>query len=297
MRIPAVGLRTTQTAGLRGTGPRPSASWVLMEEWPPSIRSEGISNVAIEKDTIFVPSWRGPNLVASFCGWPRFVDSRISRDERGSGMSEQKMLDIIEEMSIVSTTREFKWNPCEGRKMTREEAMELVKSKVKNRNLVKHMIATESCMRALAWQFGEDADLWGLAGLLHDLDYDQTANDSSKHGLLGAQMLEERGVDDQIVHAVKAHAGHVETESRMDKALFAVDPLTGLIVAAALMHPTKKISNVDARFVLNRFEEKRFAAGVNRDAIKGCENLGLSLEEFIAISLRAMENVADELGL
>jgi putative nucleotidyltransferase with HDIG domain len=185
----------------------------------------------------------------------------------------------------------------EDRAMTREEALELVESKVKNKNLVKHMIATEACMRSLARHFQEDEDLWGLTGLLHDLDYDQTAKDFPRHGLLGAQMLEEIGADERIVYAVKAHPGHVEAKSMMDKALFAVDPLTGLIVAAALMHPTKKLNDVDTRFVLNRFKEKRFAAGADRDTIRTCENLGLSLEEFITISLEAMKGVADELGL
>ena len=181
--------------------------------------------------------------------------------------------------------------------MTREEALKFVRSNVKNKNLVKHMIATEACMRGLASHFNEDEDLWGLTGLVHDVDYDQTANDFPRHGILGAQMLEELGVDDRIVYAVKAHPGHVEARSLMDKALFAVDPLTGLIVAATLMHPTKKLKDVDTQFVLNRFKEKRFAAGANRDTIKTCEKLGLSLDEFITISLEAMKGVADELGL
>ncbi len=181
--------------------------------------------------------------------------------------------------------------------MTREEALELVRSKVKNKNLVKHMIATEACMLALARHFGEDEELWRLTGLLHDLDYDQTADDPTRHGNLGAEMLEEMGVDDRIVYSVKAHAGHVEARSMMDKAMFAVDPLTGLIVAAALMHPTRKLNNVDTGFVLNRFKEKRFAAGADRDNIRTCENIGLPLEEFISISLEAMKGVSDELGL
>jgi putative nucleotidyltransferase with HDIG domain len=181
--------------------------------------------------------------------------------------------------------------------MTRDEALKFVKSNVKNRNLVKHMIATEACMRGLASHFGEDENLWALTGLLHDVDYDQTASDFPKHGILGAQMLEEIGVDDRIIYAVKAHPGHVEAKSLMDKALFAVDPLTGLIVAATLMHPTKKLENVDTQFILNRFKEKRFAAGADRDTIRTCDKLGLSLEEFITISLDAMKGVADELGL
>jgi putative nucleotidyltransferase with HDIG domain len=181
--------------------------------------------------------------------------------------------------------------------MNRDEALEFVKSKVRTKNLVKHMVATEACMRALANHFSEDEGLWSLTGLLHDVDYDQTAKDFPKHGIIGAQMLEELGVDDRIVYAVKAHPGHVEAKSLMDKALFAVDPLTGLLVAATLMHPTKKLKNVDTQFVLNRFKEKRFAAGADRDTIRTCRNLGLSLEEFISISLEAMKNVADELGL
>ena len=151
-------------------------------------------------------------------------------------------------------------------------------------------------MRGLAHHLQEDEDLWGITGLVHDLDYDQTAKDFPKHGILSAQMLEEMGVDERIVYAVKAHPGHVEARSMMDKALFAVDPLTGLIVAATLMHPTKKISDVDTKFVLNRFKEKRFAAGADRDTIRTCENIGLSLEEFVTISLDAMKTIADELG-
>lgn len=181
--------------------------------------------------------------------------------------------------------------------MTREEAFKLVKSKVKNKNLVKHMLATEACMQALANHFDEDEELWRLTGLLHDLDYDQTAKDADKHGMIAADMLAEMGVNDQMVYAVRAHAGHVETKSKMDKALYAVDPLTGLIVAATLMHPTKKLKNVDIEFVLKRFKEKRFAAGADRDTIKTCDSLGLSLGEFISISLKAMQEVSDDLGL
>ena len=208
------------------------------------------------------------------------------------------MLDIVRKMYIVLMVRDLKNTlSSEGRKMMREEALELIRSKVKNRNLVKHMIATEACMCSLARQFNEDEDFWGLTGLLHDVDYDQTANDFSKHGVLGAEMLEEIGVDDRIIYAVRAHTGHVEAKSMMDKALFAVDPLTGLIVAAALMHPTRKLNSVDTEFVLNRFKEKRFAAGADRDTIRTCENLGLSLDEFVTISLEGMKGVADELGL
>ncbi|MGB9597313.1 MAG: HDIG domain-containing metalloprotein [Candidatus Poribacteria bacterium] len=182
--------------------------------------------------------------------------------------------------------------------MTRQEALELMRSKLKNKNLQKHTIATEACMRFLARHFNEDEELWGLAGLLHDLDYEETTKDAEKHGLVSAELLEDMGgIDERIIYAVKAHAEHVEPKSIMDKAIFAVDPLTGLIVAATLMHPTKKLSNVDTKFVMNRFKEKSFAAGANRDNIKTCEGIGLLLEEFITICLKAMQSVSDELGL
>ena len=181
--------------------------------------------------------------------------------------------------------------------MTRNEALELVKQHVKNKNLQKHMIATEACMRGLAGRLAENQDEWALAGLLHDLDYDQTVNDFPRHGFVTKEILQAHGLPPQILSAIMAHTGHTPIESKMDLALYAVDPLTGLIVAAALMHPTKKIVNVDVQFVMKRFKEKRFAAGADRDQIRKCEELGLPLEEFVGICLVAMQGVAGELGL
>jgi predicted hydrolase (HD superfamily) len=109
--------------------------------------------------------------------------------------------------------------------------------------------------------------------------------------------LRELKFDDAVVHAVESHAGHRNRDSRMDKALYAADPLSGLLVAAALMHPSKKIGAIDAEFVLNRFKEKRFAAGANREQIRSCEELGVSLAEFVEIGVRAMQQISDELGL
>jgi putative nucleotidyltransferase with HDIG domain len=180
--------------------------------------------------------------------------------------------------------------------MTRDEALNLVKSQVKNHNLIKHMLATEACMRRLARHFNEDIELWGLAGLLHDLDYDQTAKDFPRHGLLSAEMLAGK-VDEKVVYAIKAHPGHVPALSALDKALHAVDPITGLIVASALMAPDKKLANVDRDFVLRRYKEKKFAAGANREQIASCGNLGLSLEDFTALCVEAMQGIAAELGL
>lgn len=181
--------------------------------------------------------------------------------------------------------------------MERQKALSLMETTIPNANLRKHMLACEACMRSLAARFGEDAESWGLAGLLHDLDYDQTAQDFSQHGKLTVEMLRDQGLSGDILHAILAHPGHVEAVSKMDQALYAVDPTTGLLVVAALMHPTKKLANVDVGFVMKRFKEKRFAAGANREQIAACDRLVLSLEEFVGICLKAMQGIAGELGL
>jgi len=181
--------------------------------------------------------------------------------------------------------------------MNREEAWKLVKKCVKNSDFRKHMLATEAVMRDLAVRLGEDKELWGLVGIVHDVDYEKTTEDPKQHGLVSVQILEELGVEDSIKQAIKAHAGHIEPETKLDKGLFAVDLLTWLIMAAALIHPNKSLNSIDAQFVLNRFKERSFARGANREQIATCENLGLSLEEFIAIGLKAMQKVADQLGL
>ncbi|MDI6872475.1 MAG: HDIG domain-containing protein [Bacillota bacterium] len=184
--------------------------------------------------------------------------------------------------------------------MTREEALAEVKQRVENRNLFKHMLAVEAIMRELATRFGEDPERWGLAGLVHDIDYDQTLNAPDQHALVGAEILEQLGVDPEIVYAVKAHNGDrlgVPRQRRLDKALYAADPLSGLIVAAALIHPDKKLASIDADFVLNRFGEKGFARGANRQQIATCHELGLELREFIALGLSGMQKISAELEL
>lgn len=181
--------------------------------------------------------------------------------------------------------------------MDRNEAKALMESTIANANLRKHMLACEACMRAMAARFGEDAEAWGLAGLLHDLDYDRTAQDFSQHGKVTVDMLKGKGLSEEILHAILAHPGHVEAVSKMDQALYAVDPATGLLMAAALMHPSKKLASVDVPFVMKRFKEKRFAAGANREQIQTCSRLGLGLEEFTGHCLKAMQGIAGELGL
>ena len=180
--------------------------------------------------------------------------------------------------------------------MDRKDALKILEEKIKNKNLIKHSLAVEICMKKLAEKFGEDENLWALAGLLHDLDYEETKNDFSKHGFITAEYLKGK-VPEIVLDAIISHPGHKERKTKMAKALYCVDPLTGLIVACALIKPEKKLSSIDKNFVLKRFGEKRFAAGADRNQIKSCEELGLSLEEFIEICLSAMKEISDQLGL
>ncbi len=181
--------------------------------------------------------------------------------------------------------------------MEREAALALVKQHVKTKNLIKHMLAAEAIMYHLAHHLGEDEETWGLAGLLHDIDYEKTMDVPEEHALIGAKLLESEDVDPTIIQAVLAHADKGPRLSMMDKALYATDPLTGLLVAAALIHPKKKLSAIDVEFVLNRFKEKSFARGADRDIISTCTDIGLELQEFIDLGLRAMQGISKELGL
>lgn len=183
--------------------------------------------------------------------------------------------------------------------MTREEAVATLKKHLHNKNLQKHCLATEAVMRRLARHFGEDEDLWGLAGLLHDIDYESTQGDPARHSLEGARMLKELGLPEEVVQAVKVHNEYhgLPRQTLLDKALYATDPLTGFIVAAALIRPEKKLAPVDVPFLMNRFKEKSFARGASREQMQSCAELGLSLEEFMAMGLEAMKGIAPTLGL
>lgn len=148
-------------------------------------------------------------------------------------------------------------------------------------------------MKDLAFYFKEDIDKWGLAGLLHDIDYDETADDPSRHSVVGAEILESLNVESSIIYAVKAHneVHGMERKRKMDKALYCADPVSGLITASALILPSKKLEDVTVEFVLKRMNEKGFAKGANREQIKSCEELGLSVEEFVEIALNAMKKL------
>lgn len=181
--------------------------------------------------------------------------------------------------------------------LKRESAVELVENHVKSKNLIKHCLAVEVVMRALAKRFGEDEELWGLAGLLHDLDYDYTKDDPQNHGLKTVELLKDYDVPKAVLDAILAHCEKKEITTKMERAIYAADPVTGFIVAAALITPEKSLSVIDTDFLMRRFKEKLFAKGANREQMKSCEELGLSLEEFLTLSLDAMKTISKELGL
>uniref|UniRef100_A0A7V4CLB2 HD domain-containing protein n=1 Tax=Fervidobacterium pennivorans TaxID=93466 RepID=A0A7V4CLB2_FERPE len=180
--------------------------------------------------------------------------------------------------------------------MKREEALELLKTHLSNKNLINHCLACEAIMRRLARHFGQDEETWGLAGLLHDLDYDYTKDKPEEHGLRSVEILGD-SVSQEIKDAILAHCEKKVPETLMEKALYAVDPTSGFIVAAALIRPEKKLAFVDVPFLLNRFKEKGFAKGANRDQMKSCENIGLTLEEFYSLALEAMKEISEQIGL
>ena len=183
--------------------------------------------------------------------------------------------------------------------MTRKEALDSIKANIENENLVKHMLATEAIMRAIARRLGEDEEEWGLTGLLHDIDMELTEWDMDNHSKLGADLARELGASEAMVHAILCHNEKhgIPLETKLDKALFCADPLTGLITAAALVRPDKKLAGVEATSVKKRFKEKSFAAGANREQIARCSEVGVKLDEFIDLGLAAMKGTADELGL
>jgi putative nucleotidyltransferase with HDIG domain len=183
--------------------------------------------------------------------------------------------------------------------VTRQEALGSIKANIENQNMIKHMLATEAVMRALARRFGEDEEEWGLTGLLHDIDVELTEGDMHTHSKLGADLARELGANEAMVHAILCHnpTHGIPLETKLDKALFCADPLTGLITAAALVRPDKKLAGVEATSVGKRFKEKSFAAGASREQIAQCGAIGLELDEFFAIGLEAMKGIAPELGL
>ena len=182
---------------------------------------------------------------------------------------------------------------------TREEAWQLLTEWTKNPNLLKHALAVEAAMRAYARRFGGDEELWGLAGLLHDMDYERYPQ-LEVHPLKGVEELKRRNYPPEVIEAILGHNsfhGYPRT-TPMARALFACDELTGFIVAVALVRPSKDLDDVTVDAVKKKFKDKAFARGVNReDIFRGAEELGVPLDEHIQIVIDAMRSIKDVLGL
>lgn len=183
--------------------------------------------------------------------------------------------------------------------MELSEALRLVKTNVKRGNIVKHMIAVQAIMRALAKRLGGDEDLWAITGLLHDIDFDKTFEKPEEHGLMAERLLEGL-VPEEVVRAIKSHNSKytgVKPETPMEKALIAADAISGLLIACALVMPSKKIRDVKLRTVKKKFKDKDFARGSDRNRILTCGDLGITKEEFFEISLIALKEISQELSL
>ena len=184
--------------------------------------------------------------------------------------------------------------------MNRDEALSLLKKHVKNQNMIKHSLATEAVMQALADKLGEDKEKWALAGLLHDLDVEITDGNPKKHAMETVKILAEYDLDDEIIDAIARHNEEACDEIRCSifhHALAAGETITGLITATTLVYPDKKLASVKVKSITKRMKEKAFAASVNRDTIRECEKIDIPINEFAEISLNAMRSISDELGL
>ena len=187
---------------------------------------------------------------------------------------------------------------------SRDQTLALMQEYTASDSLRKHMLSVEAAMRAYAKRFGEDPERWGLTGLIHDFDYERYPNNAhsptEEHPSEGVRVLRTRGYPEDILTAILGHAHYTDTprESLMAKTLFAVDELTGLITATALVRPTKSVHEVDARSVRKKMKDKAFARGVNRDdVINGAQELGIDLDEHISFVIAAMQARSSELGL
>ena len=182
---------------------------------------------------------------------------------------------------------------------SRDYYFDLLNQNVKNPKMIAHCLASEAVLRSLARRFGEDEQVWGLAGLLHDIDVEITNVDSRLHGPQGAQMLKGEDLPADAVDAIFMHnekAAGIERTTRFQHALAAGETITGFIFAIALVYPDKKISSVKVKSVTKRMKEKIFAASVKRENIMECESIGIPLDEFVALSLEALSPIETQLG-
>ena len=180
----------------------------------------------------------------------------------------------------------------------RDDALALMHSHVESESLRRHMYSVEAACRAYARRFGEDEELYGLAGLLHDFDYEEFPDE---HPGRGVEMLRERGYPDELLHAVQAHYAArtgVSPETRLDRTLHACDEITGLVTAAALVRPSRSVMDLEAKSVLKKMKDRQFAAGVDREDVRhAAEELGVDLAEHVEYVIQAMRGVAPQLGL
>lgn len=182
----------------------------------------------------------------------------------------------------------------------REKALKLIDRYIKNENLKKHLFAVEALMRDLAKKFKENEEIWGVAGLIHDIDWELTKDTPEKHSIIGAEILKNENFPEEIVNAVKVH-NHIhglEPKTLLEKALYSCEEMTGFIVAVALVMPNKSLDEVTVERIMSKFKEPSFAKGVNREIIKQCETLlGINVEELAEICLNSMKKIKDKLGL
>lgn len=194
--------------------------------------------------------------------------------------------------------------------MDRDQAYNLLTEMTKAPNLIKHGLAVEAIMRNLCKFLKEkhpelkeqefDEEEWAIVGLLHDADYELVEKDPNRHTLVTEEKLKPLGVSDRIINGIKAHHDGIKEgrDNFLEKGVYAADDMTGLITAVALVRPDKKLSSVFVESVMKKFDQKSFAAGAKREQIKkGAQELGISLEEFVALSLKAMQGISSELGL
>ena len=183
--------------------------------------------------------------------------------------------------------------------ITREEAFVLLQKYLKDEKLIKHSLAVETIMREMAKKLGKDVELWGLTGLLHDLDYDYTDKEPEKHANVTAQILDGL-IPEKCINAIKAH-NYKHTDyipiTSIDKALIAADAVSGLVIATALIIPSKKLADVRLETLLDKFYDHSFAQGCSRSRIELCQDTGVDIDAFLALSLNSLKEIADELGL
>ncbi|MGB2578400.1 putative nucleotidyltransferase with HDIG domain [Elusimicrobium simillimum] len=183
--------------------------------------------------------------------------------------------------------------------ISKEEALNLLKEYVKSDAMIKHSLASEAILCALAKELGQDEYMWAMAGLLHDIDVEITAGNMNEHGFKARPILEGK-VDSDIIDAIEMHNAEAQGKERstmFDHALCAGETISGFITAIALIYPDKKVSSVKVKSIAKRMKELRFAAGVSRDKILECERIGIPFEKFAEISLKAMQDAAPALGL